>query len=273
MNLDEYRAFKAEQALPKEETTPNAQTNENTTVVHEQVPVTQGESTETPQQPSEQNTAPVVTSEPKAETIEIDGKQVSVDELKSGYLRQSDYTRKTQELARIKKDLEKAEKLYTAVQEDPDTAMELAEKLGIEYVSAEDEKLLDIQTKYEELVIEREIEKLQAKYGEFDVTGVLQLAYDRNISDLDDAYHLAMRTNQPTQTAQPALDIESIKEQIRQDLLKELQLPVDTSTIISTRGTASPIEDNTPQLTPQEIKVANAMRMPHDEYVKWKSKK
>lgn len=263
-----------EQAIQKEEPTPNAQTNENTTVVHEQVPATQGEITDTPTTPSEQDTAPVVTSEPKAETIEINGEQVSIDELKGGYLRQSDYTRKTQELARIKKDLEKAEQLYTAVQKDPDTAIELAEKLGIEYVSPQDKEMLDIQTKYEELVIEREIEKLQAKHGNFDVTAVLQLAYDRNISDLEDAYHLANRTAENTPPTQPSLDIESIKEQIRQDLLKELQLPVvDTSTIISTRGTASPSADNTPQLTSAELRVATAMKMKPEDYVMWKSKK
>ena len=38
------------------------------------------------------------------QSIEIDGQEVSIDELKKGYLRQSDYTRKTQELSRLKQE-------------------------------------------------------------------------------------------------------------------------------------------------------------------------
>lgn len=36
--------------------------------------------------------------------VEIDGQEVSLEELKKGYLRQSDYTRKTQELSKLKKE-------------------------------------------------------------------------------------------------------------------------------------------------------------------------
>lgn len=34
--------------------------------------------------------------------VEIDGQQVDLEELKKGYMRQSDYTKKTQEIAREK---------------------------------------------------------------------------------------------------------------------------------------------------------------------------
>lgn len=273
MNLDEYRAMKAEEALPKEEIS-NAQTNENTTVVHEQVPPAQGESTETPQQPSEQDTAPIVNSESKAETIEIDGQQVSIDELKGGYLRQSDYTRKTQELARKKKELDKAEAVYTAMHKDAETAQEISERLGIEYVSPQQAEIAEMQVQYQELLLERDIEKLQAKYGtDFDVSDVLQLAYDKRIESLEDAYLLSKGTRETTTTPTQALDIEAIKEQIRQELKQELQSTVDTSTIISAGGSIAPITDDTPQLTAQELKVATAMKMSPKDYAKWKNKK
>lgn len=272
MNLDQYRAMKAEEALPKEEK-PDAQTNENTTVVHEQVPPAQGESTNTPNEPSEQDTTQVVDSESKAETVEIDGQQVSIDELKGGYLRQSDYTRKTQELARSKKELEKAEAVYTAMHKDAETAQEISERLGIDYVSPEQAQVVEMQEQYQELLLERDIDRLTAKYGEFDVSEVLQLAYDKGIPELEDAYLLVKGTRETT-TAQPTtLDIESIKEQIRQELKQELQSTVDTSTTIRTGGSTAPITDDTPQLSAQELKVATAMKMSPNDYAKWKNKK
>lgn len=273
LNLDQYRAMKAEEALPKEEIVTDAPTNENTTVVHEQVPPAQGESTDTPNEPSEQDSTSVVPSETKTETIEIDGKQVSLDELKGGYLRQSDYTRKTQELARIKKDLEKAETVYTAMHSDEETAQEISERLGIEYVSPKDANVQELQVKYQELLLERDIEKLEAKYGSFDVNEVLQLAYDKRIENIEDAYHLVQSTRNPTAKPTESLDIEAIKEQIRQELKEELQSTVDTSTTIRTGGSTAPITDDTPQLSAQELKVATAMKMSPKDYAKWKNKK
>lgn len=44
--------------------------------------------------------------QPEEIVVDIDGKQVTVDELKKGYLRQSDYTRKTQQVAEERKALE-----------------------------------------------------------------------------------------------------------------------------------------------------------------------
>jgi len=44
--------------------------------------------------------------QPEEIVVELDGKQVTVDELKKGYLRQSDYTRKTQQVAEERKSLE-----------------------------------------------------------------------------------------------------------------------------------------------------------------------
>lgn len=55
-----------------------------------------------------QETTPVVeTSEsaeqPSTNLVEINGEKLTLDELKSGYMRQQDYTRKTQELSKEKK--------------------------------------------------------------------------------------------------------------------------------------------------------------------------
>ncbi len=41
-----------------------------------------------------------------AQTVEVEGEEITVEELKRGNLRQRDYTRKTQELAEVRKDME-----------------------------------------------------------------------------------------------------------------------------------------------------------------------
>jgi len=52
-------------------------------------------------------------------SVDVDGQTVSVAELRAGYMRQSDYTRKTQELSEERKDSETAINLYKALQKNP----------------------------------------------------------------------------------------------------------------------------------------------------------
>jgi len=58
------------------------------------------------------------------EFIEIDGEEVSLEELKKGYLRQSDYTRKTQEVADQRKQLEDFKNLYNDTQQKKEMSPE-----------------------------------------------------------------------------------------------------------------------------------------------------
>lgn len=51
--------------------------------------------------------------------VDIDGEQVAISELRNGYLRQKDYTQKTQELAKERAELDKARVLWEALQENP----------------------------------------------------------------------------------------------------------------------------------------------------------
>lgn len=52
-------------------------------------------------------------------TLEVDGQRLSADELRQGYMRQADYTKKTQELSEEKAELQKAKTLWEALQDDP----------------------------------------------------------------------------------------------------------------------------------------------------------
>ena len=65
-----------------------------------------------------------VTEEPSGEayTIKVDGEEqeVSLEELRDGYQRQSDYTRKTQELASERRRLQQAEAIVSSLESDPE---------------------------------------------------------------------------------------------------------------------------------------------------------
>lgn len=52
-------------------------------------------------------------------TVDVDGEEISIAELRKGYMRQADYTQKTQDVAQKERDLEKAKTLYDALQENP----------------------------------------------------------------------------------------------------------------------------------------------------------
>ena len=71
-------------------------------------------------------------------TVKIDGEemQVSVDELRNGYQRQADYTRKTQELAAERERLSQGEAIVQALESDPRSAVSaLADALGLAWIT------------------------------------------------------------------------------------------------------------------------------------------
>lgn len=234
-------------------------------------PVEQAEPVE--QASSEPETTPVeappveTPAVPEAPTqIEIDGQTYTTEELKQNILRQSDYTRKTQEVARERERLKVAEQYYQAINANPESAKEIAEQFNLPYIDPKEERYKQLENEHQQLLIERDIDNLKARHGEFDVQEVLQLAFDKRLESLDDAYALYTAT----QKQEPAtFDADALKEQIRQELLQELQSNVDTGSIISTSGSA-PLPDKTPKLSAVEIRTAQKMRMTPEEYAKWK---
>lgn len=75
--------------------------------------------------------APVLTEESVVEVAGVE-QPVTLRELKDGYMRQADYTRKTQEVAADRKQHEDAVKFWDAIQANPtEVIRSLAEKVGI----------------------------------------------------------------------------------------------------------------------------------------------
>lgn len=116
--------------------------------------------------------------------FELDGTPITLDEAKNGYLRQADYTRKTQELAARQKELATAEAIAAALATDPERALvALAEAAGLqaqfgqaqENLDPETQRILQLEAKIQEIeaaernrAIDAELSALHGQYGDFD---------------------------------------------------------------------------------------------------------
>jgi len=150
-------------------------------------------------------------------TVKVDGseEQVSLEELRDGYQRQSDYTRKTQELASERKRLQQAEAIVTSLEADPEGTMSaLADAFGISTNQASkttevdpysaawgddtpdptedrirglEQKLAAQDRVHRRQQVEKQVEDLKGQYGEFDAHDLFQHALANKITNLEAA--------------------------------------------------------------------------------------
>lgn len=291
MNIEEYRALKAQMEQEQQQQDsqgkveqPNVETQQTTTVTTEPVvqtppqtePAQPTSGTENGAQAEPSQTTPAETPQ-VPDVIEIDGKPVPVEELKKGYLRQSDYTKKTQELARQRDAQKIQEQYFQALTSNPQLAEAFAKQFNLPLVDAKDLQLKELENKYHDLLLKQEVANLESRYEDFDAREVLQFAYDNKIENLEHAYMLVSQSKAASAPADAnqaqTLDVAALTEQIRQQVLQELQSNVDTQSIIQSGGAEAPIVSNAPVLSEQEIKIARNLRMTPEEYAKWRNKK
>jgi len=130
--------------------------------------------------------------------------EVTLDELRNGYLRQRDYTRKTQEIAEQRTRLKQYETLALALERNPQAALEALREayLGSDQQDTQDEYLDPVERELRELqawreqqeraarqsALDREIESLSRQYEDFDADEVMNHALQHDIRDLNMAY-------------------------------------------------------------------------------------
>ena len=141
--------------------------------------------------------------------IVVDGEELEVPlkEAVSGYQRQSDYTRKTQQLAEERKNVQFAQAIQQALDNDPSATIELLKShYGLEQTDSYDEDDLfadPMEKQYRQLEsrlrsfeeqqafneLERNISGLQQKYGEdFDANEVVAQALALGTTNLEAVY-------------------------------------------------------------------------------------
>lgn len=255
MNIDQYRALKAQEANKVQ--TPLATPQVETKPV--ETPVVETKLTEV---------KPVV-----PEKIAIEGiGEVTLDELKNGYLRQTDYTKKTQEVARSRREVQDAVTLFEQLKTNPDLIKQLAPTTQVPpSLDPSQSKIMELESKVYDMMIEREIATLQSKYPDFEIREVAQIAQEKNLTNLEDAYFIAKSRKQPAES----VDKSTLEKQLREQIMREMEAEKSaTQTIISTHGNPAPITDNTPALNDDEKKVARMMfrgeKDPYAVYAKWR---
>lgn len=161
-----------------------------------------------------------VRQEPTGEayTVKVDGeeREVTLDELRDGYQRQSDYTRKTQDLATERKRLQQAEAIVSSLESDPaGTLTALQDAFGVQTATApvfrepdpystdwEDEPTVDpnaqrianLEARLEQQdrtqrreQVEKQVVALKGVYGDFDSQELYQHALTHRIGNLEAA--------------------------------------------------------------------------------------
>jgi len=141
--------------------------------------------------------------------IKVDGEEIVVplNEAVAGYQRQADYTRKTQELATQREQMQFATAIQEALQQDPTGTIELLQRhFGVQQnVAAEpevpeftdplekqiweiDQKVQQIEQFRAEQQLQAEIGRLQTKYQDFDPQTVVFEALKLGSNDLEAVY-------------------------------------------------------------------------------------
>lgn len=141
-------------------------------------------------------------------TVKVNGEDIEVtqEELLSGYQRQTDYTRKTQEVARQAEALKRAAAIQEALERDPEEALKvLSEAYGVDLLgqNAGDDDLMDpmerkqrdlerqinsLQQTARQAQIDRTLGDLRTTYGDFDEEALFAHSLKTGIHDLRAAY-------------------------------------------------------------------------------------
>ena len=144
-------------------------------------------------------------------TVKVDGveEQVSLDELRDGYQRQSDYTRKTQELASERGRLQQAEAIVNSLEADPaGTLAALGDAFGVGGTTAQptgpvdpwdepdpsEQRIASLEARLanqdrlqRRQQVEKQVDQLKEIYGDFDAPQLYQHALTHKIGNLEAA--------------------------------------------------------------------------------------
>ena len=167
-------------------------------------------------------------------------------------MRQADYTRKTQELAKQRKELEALRNTGTPT---PTMMQSNHQPTEVEM------RIQELEQKLADKELNDEITRLKTAYPDFDEVKVLTEAYERGVTDLEFVYRATREEKQ--------VDIQTLEQQIKEKVLKELaENKALTSSIVTTGAT--PVTQRQPNITPDEMAICEEFGLTAEEYYKYK---
>lgn len=193
---------------------------------------------------------------PEVPTFELDGEKITAEQIKEwkqNGLRQSDYTKKTQELAEQRKVLE-------------------AKGISIEDTSSsESQRIAKLERDVATRDLDSEITRLKTLYPDFDEVKVLNEAQRRGIyNDLDFIYK-ATREDNSSPVNVEELKTQAIEQYKIEIALKKQSNNEATSGSIVSSTPAKPIVDYADELTSYERDFAKKRGLTDKEYAEQKS--
>lgn len=188
-------------------------------------------------------------------------------ELKQAGLRQSDYTKKTQELARLREEAKDALNLLNHLRSNPDLVealktAELNPDKGIyQPATRENEMLQELAYNQKSMEVDMKINQLKQKYGDVNEIALFEKAAELRTDDFEFIHKALMYDNN-------TVDKKALIAEAKKELQAELAANKDgvRTTVSSTSPT--PLK-TTRSLTEDELRVSAAMGMSEDEYLKW----
>ena len=217
----------------------------------------------------------IETTEPPApETYHIEGvgefTADEIREMRNGGLRQSDYTRKTQDLAKQREELKEAQELYNYLRSNPHLvqAMKAAEAnpngfATMHAPTVESQMIRDLAYNQKALETDLKVNALKQKYGNVDEVALYTKAAELHTDDLEFVYK-ALRFDETQYNERAA--IEKAKAELKAELEANKEV---VSTTVSTHQSSAPPQSKV-QLTNDEKRIAAAMGISESEYAKWK---
>jgi hypothetical protein len=215
------------------------------------------------------NPEPTPTPEPTETFFEIDGEKLTpqqIKEYRQGYLRQSDYTKKTHEIANLRKEHKDALELYEYFRANPHLAQKLSEleddgaKDINNVYKPQDPKLVEIDTKLKAMEINHELELIKMQDPNVDEVAILNLA-NEEVMPIAKAYKLWKGENHDRILKEAlAKQSQELTEQIKKS-------NSSVTTLINPNDKPADVSFG---LSDVEMKMAEKLGMTYQEYKKWK---
>ena len=236
-------------------------------IVEETVETTEVEEAEVPTDEEIVDEVVEDTTPSTPQTYNVNGQDLTIEELQTGYMRQQDYIAQREELNALREQNKQALELVEYLRKNPNLANKLLEEDNVDNnaVNVVNPLTERIEKLERERYVERmnnQIEMLKMKYKDFNEVDVLNKAVQMNTPDLEFVYHGMRGAKIDDIIAQ------QVKEQLakaQEDMVKNTQA---TRTVV---GKTSDVEPTTTyNLTQQEMRVADLMGISYEEYAKYK---
>ena len=211
--------------------------------------------------------APVEVAPSTPQTFNIGGKELTLAEIETGYMRQQDYLAKIEEANKLREENKQALELVDYIKKNPEIAQRLMSEENVpSNISNSINPAMERIEKLEKQLYMKEMDAtlngLKMKYPDFNEIEVLNKAVQLNTRDLEFVYHGMRGANMDNIIAQ------KVKEQLAQATQEMAKNSQSTRTVVG-NAKHSEVATTTHNLTKQQMRVADMMGISYEDYAKY----